>query len=87
MKGISYAITVLGICILIAGWLLSNAIRDGGTETHIPSSFSLVDYSEKDYELIVQDGWLYLYNKTNGQVYKKLDHEDSSWEEIPHHQW
>jgi len=80
------ALTVLGLCILITGWILSSAIRDG--RTHIPSSIDLVEYNDEGYyELIVQDGWLYLYDTTNGQVYKKLDHEDSSWEEIPHHQW
>jgi len=59
--------------------MLSNSIKNADIQVnnHVPSS--LDSYG---YELIVNDGWLYLYDKCNGQVFKKLDTPDSTWEVI-----
>ena len=44
-------------------------------------SSSIVDETDhRTYELLVNEGSLYLYNKTNGQVFKKTDNSKSPWE-------
>ncbi|MEE1130764.1 MAG: hypothetical protein UHX00_03935 [Caryophanon sp.] len=40
------------------------------------------------YELIIKDGWYYLYDTTTGQIWRKLDYTepmpDETWEVITH---
>ena len=40
----------------------------------------------ENYELIVIDGWLYLYDSTNGQIWKKADNDnpDETWQVVKH---
>ncbi|MCR2822119.1 hypothetical protein [Lederbergia panacisoli] len=80
MKALSASIAFLGVCLLISVWLLSNAITN--SSTNIPSTIDVYQSSIGQYELIVNDGWLYLYDKTNGQVFKKPDESESSWETV-----
>ncbi|GAB0169551.1 hypothetical protein LSPCS325_29880 [Lysinibacillus sp. CTST325] len=40
--------------------------------------------TNENYELVVSDGWLYLYNSTSGQIWKKLDNSNETWEIVKH---
>ncbi len=83
MKSLSTSIILLGVFLMIAAWLVSNAITK--SQPHFPSSI-LVDQSiNSQYELIVNEGWLYLYDTTNGQVWRKVDDAESSWEMVKHY--
>ena len=83
MKVVSAAIAFLGGCILLSVWILSNTISNTGN--NLPSSFYINQPMNEEYELIVNDGWFYLYNKSNGQVWKKSDDSDSYWETVKHY--
>ncbi|MBU8880087.1 hypothetical protein BGM26_13980 [Bacillus sp. FJAT-29790] len=83
MRALSASIIVLGACLLIFGWFVSNAITN--SKPYIPSSISVDQPSGGQYELIVSEGWLYLYDKTNGQVWKKPNDSDSPWETVKHY--
>lgn len=85
-----FASLIFTIGLIIAAYLLSSAINQVGygihhTGANISSSISnLENYQLQNYELIVNDGWLYLYNKVSGDVWKKEDNQDSYWEYIQH---
>ncbi|MFO7317299.1 MAG: hypothetical protein C0P75_009595 [Bacilli bacterium] len=84
MQKINISIIVLSISILLAAWMVSNAIKN---YMHLNAGFpSVVETHNNDkYELIVNDGWLYLYDKSDGQIYKKPDTSDSSWETVKYY--
>ncbi|MDR4887976.1 hypothetical protein RGU12_10490 [Fredinandcohnia sp. QZ13] len=50
-------------------------------------SSSIISSNENygNFELIVNDGWIYLYDTNNGQIWKKADNPDSSWELVKHY--
>lgn len=88
MKGLSIAVIVLGVCILISSWIITTAFTNSRIVQ--PSTINIPEISNPEmnshYELIVQDGFLYLYDKSNGQVFKKLDDDPNSpWETIKHY--
>lgn len=83
VKSLSASIIVLSVCILISAWLVSNAITN--SKTNFPSSIDVNQSSNGQYELLVIEGWLYLYDTTNGQVFKKPDDSNSSWETVKHY--
>ena len=65
------SIVVLSISLLIASKLISDAINNVGLHVSASSSnFSSDGNSGGIYELIVEDGWMFLYDTTNGQVWK-----------------
>ncbi|MFN7252957.1 MAG: hypothetical protein ACK4M9_19615 [Anaerobacillus sp.] len=82
MKSLSASISLLGVFLVIAAWLVSNAITN--LQPHFPSSITVDQPINSQYELILNEGWLYLYDTTNGQVWRKLDGTDSSWEVVKH---
>ncbi|WP_047984353.1 hypothetical protein [Ornithinibacillus californiensis] len=84
MKLLSTAIAFLGICMLFSVWILSNAISYSGDT--FPSTISVHQPVNEQYELVVNDEWIYLYNKNNGQVWRKLNDSEAydSWETVIH---
>ena len=83
MKVVSASIAFLGVCLLISVWVLSNAISISGT--NFPNSINVNQPTNEEYELIVNNDWLYLYTKSNGQVWKKPNDSVSSWETVKHY--
>ena len=83
MKVVSVSIAFLGVCLLISVWVLSNAISISGT--NFPNSINVNQPANEEYELIVNNDWLYLYAKSNGQVWKKPNDSVSSWETVKHY--
>lgn len=91
-KNASIAIVLSSIIIggsLIYGTTkLSNSIDNaGGNITN--SNFQMANSingigTHENYELIVSDGWLYLYNSTSGQIWKKPDNSDETWQIVKH---
>lgn len=83
MKVLSASIIFLGVCLIISGWLVSNAVKNA--EPNFPSSIDVNQTSNGTYELIVNEGWLYLYETTNGQVWKKPDDSEANWEIVKYY--
>ncbi|WP_043931983.1 hypothetical protein [Bacillus sp. EB01] len=84
MKGLSASIFGLGVCILLAAWFLSNAIEDKTVD--IPNELIVNQPGGAgSLQLVVNQGWLYLYDTANGQIWKKPDDEESLWEEVKHY--
>ena len=82
-KGLSLvgAIVILSISIIIAASILSNAIDNAGH--NVSSNLNGYQgnyYSDENYELVVNEGWLYLYETNTGQIWKKRDDAEASWE-------
>lgn len=74
---------IFSISIVIAAKFISEAINNVGL--NLPASSS--NFSSSDnYELIVKDGWMYLYDTNSGQIWKKADNDnpDSKWEVVKH---
>ncbi|WP_185807707.1 hypothetical protein [Lysinibacillus telephonicus] len=42
------------------------------------------DSVSENYELLVNEEWLYLYDTTTGRVWKKADDPNAAWEEVKH---
>lgn len=76
------SIVILSISLIIASRSISDAINNVGLNLSASSSnFS----SGGNYELIVEDGWMFLYDITNGQVWKMDSNTTASnWEEVRH---
>lgn len=70
----------LGISILIAGGWIGGGLSD--IADRINQSYDYDDDSFDDYELIVEEGVLYLYDKSSALIWKKEDKPDAKWEEI-----
>ncbi|GIO21423.1 hypothetical protein [Oceanobacillus sp. J11TS1] len=66
----------LGICILIAGGFI------GGGLTDVADSINQYEETDDSFRMIVQDGTIYMYETTSGQVWRKADNLDSKWEEV-----
>ena len=84
-KGISIvgAVIILSISIIFAASMLSNAIADAGYSMSSQSnSHSRNYYSVENFELVVSDGWLYLYETNTGRVWKKADDPEAKWESV-----
>ena len=70
----------LGICILVAGEMISD-----GLITIAERSVHMDDTSignNESYELVVQDGFLYLTDTISGTVWKKADNPEAKWKEL-----
>lgn len=80
------SIVVLSISLLIASKLISDAINNVGVNLLASSSNFFSDGNSGGiYELIVEDGWMFLYDTTNGQVFKADSNTTPyKWEEVRH---
>lgn len=85
MKELSFSIIILGVCIVVSSIFISQSISNSNQGIEVPNSFNVHESKESNFELIVSDGWLYLYDRTNGQVFKKLDADNTVWETINHY--
>ncbi|WP_210471176.1 hypothetical protein [Sporosarcina sp. 6E9] len=69
----------VGICILLAGISISGGLGN------VADSINQIDaQSDQSYELVVRDGFIYISDTVNGQVWKKADVPEGKWEEIDH---
>lgn len=82
-KGISIvgAVIILSISIIFAASMLSNAIADAGYSMSSQSNSHNYN-SVGNFELVVSDGWLYLYETNTGRVWKKVDNPEAKWESV-----
>lgn len=68
----------LGISILFAGGFVGSGLGD--------IADSINQHYEEDnddsYRVIVQDGVIYKYDTTFGEIWKKEDDSDAKWEQI-----
>ena len=85
MKSLPVSIIILGVCLFFSGWIISNAIENSMPNIQFPSTIDTMQNDNGHYELIVNNGWLYLYDTTNGQVWKKPDVSESPWVTINHY--
>lgn len=84
-KGISIvgAVIILSISIIFAASIFSNAITDVGYHMSSQLNSHYSDYYPvENFELVVSDGWLYLYETNTGQVWKKPDNPEGNWESV-----
>lgn len=71
----------LGIAILIAGGFIGGGLSD--VADSINQQYDDDDtYYDNDYEIIVQDGIIYLYDKSSVLIWKKEDKPNAKWEEV-----
>ncbi len=94
-KNISIAIVlssiIIGGSLIYCTTKISDSIDNSGanisnSNLHMANSIN-GDYGiPENYELIVIDGWLYLYDSTNGQIWKKADNDnpDETWQVVKH---
>lgn len=75
------SIVILSISIVVAASLISNAINNAAWN-HSSDSSSI--NTGENYELIVNEGWLYFYDTTTGRIWKKADDANAAWEEVKH---
>ena len=80
------AIVILSISLVIAASLISNAIDNSGY--NIANSNSIPSYQYEphyaDYELLFSDGWMYLHDKTTGQIWRKPELSGEPWIAVEH---
>ncbi|MEH7387756.1 hypothetical protein V7147_20500 [Bacillus sp. JJ1521] len=77
------SVVIFSISIIIASKSISDAINNVGLGLS-DSNSSLT--SNENYELIVSNGWMYLFETNSGQIWKKADNDDqdSKWEVVKH---
>lgn len=84
-KYLVIASLIFSIGLIIAANVIGTETNRAGlnntssTDTHL-------EYPLANYELIVNEGWLYLYDTTSGKIWKKPDNDnpDVSWEMVEH---
>ena len=84
-KGLSIvgAVIILSISIIFAAYMLANAIADASYNMSSQVNSHASDYyPDENFELVVSEGWLYLYETNTGQVWKKPEHSELEWERI-----
>lgn len=74
----------LGIAILIGGGFIGDGLSDIANSMNQQYDDSDDTYYDSDYEVIVQDGVIYLYDKHDAFIWKKEDKPNAKWEEIDH---
>jgi len=87
-KGLSIvgAVIILSISLIFAASILSNAITDVGYHMSSQLNSQHSNYnSNGNFELVVSEGWLYLYDTNTGQVWKKPDNPEGDWEIVKHY--
>ncbi|MBN6189082.1 hypothetical protein JQN58_19705 [Aneurinibacillus sp. BA2021] len=77
------SIFILSSSIVLSSTYISEAINNVGLNLSAPGS---TPSSKGNYELLVKDGWLYLYEINSGQIWKKADNDDpnSKWQAVKH---
>ncbi|WP_053367975.1 hypothetical protein [Bacillus sp. FJAT-27245] len=65
MEQLAASIIALGVCVLLSIWHLSNAIIS--SSSNYPQHISVDQNTEGSLELVVNEGWLYLYDKRSGR--------------------
>lgn len=68
----------LGVCILLAGVFIAGGLSDVAERM----DQQIHDSGSESLRMIVQDGFIYMYDTSTGQVLKKEDKVDADWEEI-----
>ena len=78
------SIVILSISMIIAAKLISDALNNVGLGLE---ASNLNTTSNVNFELILNDGWMYLYETNSGQIWKKADNDnpDSEWELVKHY--
>ncbi|MBD8033993.1 hypothetical protein [Solibacillus merdavium] len=78
------SIVFLSISIIIASKFISDALNNVGLGLEASKSNTT---SIENFELILNDGWMYLYETNSGQIWKKADNDnpDSEWELVKHY--
>ena len=73
------SIVILSISVIIASKIIGDAVKDFGL------SLSTSNSNDENYELIVKGDWLYLFEKKSGNIWKKGDNGDPTWEKVEHY--
>ncbi|MBD8038504.1 hypothetical protein H9635_17300 [Solibacillus sp. A46] len=81
---------IIGGSLLYSATNISNSINDvrndiTSSNIQLANSISGNGIIE-NYELVVIDGWLYLYNSVSGQIWKKADNDNPevTWQVVEH---
>ena len=93
-KNISIAIVlasiIIGGSLIYGSTKIANSMHNAGSNI-TSSNFQIANSINgnaiiENYELIVIDGWLYLYDSVSGQIWKKADNDnpDENWEAVKH---
>lgn len=74
----------LGVAIILVGFAISAGL---GSISDSLDEFDMYldendDYDEESYELIVEDGVLYMWDPATGEIWKKEADAKSKWEAI-----
>lgn len=72
----------LGIAILIAGGWIGGGLSD--IADRMNQQYDDDSFYDEDYEMFVQDGVIYLYDKSSAFIWKKEDKPNAKWEEVDH---
>lgn len=80
---IVFSSIIIGGSLMYGTTKISNSIDNAGMQI-ANSNFQMDDSINGNYELVVIDGWLYLYDSTSGQIWKKADNDnpDETWETV-----
>ncbi|MFJ8063921.1 hypothetical protein ACIQYS_04760 [Psychrobacillus sp. NPDC096426] len=78
------SIVILSISIIIASKFISDALNNVGLGLEASNSNAT---SNVNFELILNDGWMNLYETNSGQIWKKEDNDnpDIEWELVKHY--
>ncbi|WP_099364195.1 hypothetical protein [Fredinandcohnia onubensis] len=78
-----FSVVIMSFSIIVASKFISEAINNVGHGILVSNTTTP---SNGNYELLVNDGWVYLIDTNSGQVWKKADNDDpeSKWEEVRH---
>lgn len=84
-KYLLIASLIFSISLIIAANLIGTEINHAGLNS-TSSMDTLDEYPLANYELIVNEGWFYLYDTNSGTIWKKpaADNNDLSWEMVEH---
>lgn len=80
---------IIGGSLMYSTTKLSNSIEYAGntfTNSNLQVAESINNRANENYKLVVIDGWLYLYDSTTGQIWKKIDNDnpDETWKIVKH---
>ncbi|AWE07441.1 hypothetical protein DCE79_08675 [Lysinibacillus sp. 2017] len=78
---------ILGGSVLYGATKISSSIEYAGSNVtnaqfELSNSIHSANNSNGDFEVFLSDGWLYLYNTVNGEIWKKPDNEEGVWERV-----
>jgi len=82
MKDIRFAATLLGVAVLIGSCTISNSVSNDYVKTINDLNNNAAN--ETNFELTVDNGFLYMTDTASGEVWKKPDDDSSSWVLLPY---